>query len=119
MACPYFLPQTPLKDFSNLYAGSCAAKGAGTIAADMIEMCNYGYVRGACACAAGSESDALRFLVRSQESGIVQVAWSSERDHHPVAVGVLALREGECGDSPLAVQARCVASEFLLHKGRS
>ena len=41
--------------------------------------------------AAQSDADAFRFLIKSNRDGVVEVAWSSERNHHPVAVGTLTV----------------------------
>jgi hypothetical protein len=47
------------------------------------------------------------------------VAWSSERNHHPVAVGTLAVdcRTGAADGGPLERQARVYAVAYLLQNG--
>ncbi len=35
------------------------------------------------------QADSLRFLVRSDDGDSIEVAWAAERNHHPVAVGIL------------------------------
>jgi hypothetical protein len=45
---------------------------------------------------------------------VVAVAWSSERDHHPVAVGTLLITQTSEGEDPLARQARSFAAAYLL-----
>lgn len=112
MACPLFLPSSPLSDFEDACDGECAAQRGAVIPADTLRRrCNTGYARDVCEHAAKSESDALRFLIKSHRNGVVQVAWSSERDHHPVAVGTLEITSTGGVDDPLERQARvCVAS---------
>jgi hypothetical protein len=77
MACPFFLPDSSIKDFSDLYAGTCAKDADGVIPSGLVESCNRGYARDTCARAAFSDADAYRFLVKSLTSGGVQIAWSS------------------------------------------
>src|SRR6185437_14597780 len=89
MACPFFLPESPVEHFSDLYAGTCAKYADAAIPSDLIESCNRGYARETCGRAALSDSDAYRFLVKSHNNNVVQIAWSSERNHHPIAVGDL------------------------------
>jgi hypothetical protein len=123
MACPFFLPTLPLKSFSSetmplgdLYGGDCAAE-AGTLIADGLlrRGCNAGYARGSCPRAAQSDADAFRFLIKAHRDGVVDVAWSSERNHHPVAVGILAIGSiaGAPENGPLERQARAYAAAYL------
>ena len=127
MACPLFLPTLPLKSFSSetmplgdLYGGDCAAE-AGTPIADGLlrRCCNAGYARGSCPRAAQSDADAFRFLIKAHRDGVVDVAWSSERNHHPVAVGTLALdfKVGAPQTGPLESQARACAAAYLKQIG--
>src|SRR4051794_31478367 len=110
MSCPLFLPARPLGDFApvgmplgDVYAGSCAAAGttaepspAGeSISSDKLRRCcNLGYARAVCQRAQESPADAARFLVKSDRGGIVEVQWSLERNHHPVAVGTMEVAMG-------------------------
>jgi hypothetical protein len=116
MACPFFLPDSPV-NFSDLYTGRCAKDADRTVPADLMESCNRGYARETCALAALSDSDVYRFLVKSHKSGVVQVAWCSERNHHPVAVGELVFIDKQSSQSPLEQQAKIVAVEYLRHIG--
>jgi hypothetical protein len=119
MACPYFLPDEPVGGFSDIYMGNCAAQGGAPAQEDLLERCcNNGYARARCNRAAQSESDAFRFLVKAHVNGRVEVAWSSERDHHPVAVGSLWVDEANAPEEPLERQAWICASNFLKHIGR-
>lgn len=120
MACPFFLPDLPLSDFSGFYTGECAADVFGSsIGPGTLRCCNTGYAREACARAAESESDAFRFLVKAERAGIVDVAWSSERNHHPVAVGTLAVDPAQAaGRDPLERQARACAVAYIAQAGR-
>src|SRR4051794_20053260 len=86
MACPLFLPAAPLRGFAaeatplgELYDGRCAADPDNAIAPETLRRCcNRGYARGICDRAAAAEADAFRFIVHSDENGIVTVAWSAE-----------------------------------------
>jgi len=124
MACPCFLPVTPLagsppaSPLGALFCGSCSTDPeAATDDALLHTGCNQGYARNRCPRAAASEIDAARFRIKSHASGVIKVAWSHERDHHPVAVGVLSLTETPTGSTPLEAQARAVVAVYLRHKG--
>lgn len=114
MACPLFLPASPLADFEDAWNGACAAQPGVEIAVDTLRRrCNAGYARDACQHAACAEPDAFRFLITADRDGVVSVAWSSERDHHPLAVGTLLVtRDGEA-TNPLESQARACAGAYL------
>jgi hypothetical protein len=96
MACPLFIPSSPLGDLvaasaplGDVYAGRCAASPGADVEPDTLRRCcNPGYARRRCDRAAQAESDAVRVMVRADDGRQVQVAWAIERDHHPVAVGV-------------------------------
>ena len=66
-----------------------------------------------------SDADALRFLIKANRDGIVEVAWSSERNHHPVAVGILAVdcNSGAIESTPLERQARAYAMAYVRRTG--
>src|SRR5580698_11249586 len=92
MACPLFLPASPLMGFTDLYGGECAAKTGALIPVDVLrQCCNAGYARDSCQRAGQSDADAFRFMIKANRDGVIEVAWSSERNHHPVAVGSLAV----------------------------
>ena len=117
MACPLFLPSTQLADFENLYTGACAAQPDAAITSDTLRhRCNIGYARGSCEHAVKSEADAYRFAIKSDRAGVVEVAWSSERDHHPVAVGTLFSGGSAAVDDPLQRQACACVAAYLLQK---
>lgn len=129
MACPCFLPVAPLagsppsSPLGALFRGTCSAapdapKNAAPIDdALLLTGCNQGYARNRCPRAAASEVDAARFRIKSHASGVIEVGWSHERDHHPVAVGVLRLTEAPAGATPLEAQARACAAIYLHRKG--
>ena len=119
MACPLFLPSSPLAGFSDLYAGECAAdRGTPIPIATLRQCCNAGYARGCCERAAQSDADAFRFAIKANRDGAVDVAWSSERNHHPVAVGMLTVNGAAAVDaSPLDRQARVYAAAYLRQIG--
>ncbi len=118
MACPFFLPRAPLDGFSDVYGGECAAESRATIPAGTLRTCcNHGYGRDICARAAQSDSDAFRFAIKANRSGAVDVAWSSERNHHPVAVGTLTVDGGTRDNGPLERQARVYVAAYLRQIG--
>ena len=123
MACPLFVPSSPLGDLvsiaaplGDLYAGHCSADPAAPVDPDTLRrFCNFGYARGHCERAAQSEADAVRLLVRADDGQAVEVAWSVERDHHPVAVGVESVQIGVDGPAATAFlsQVRACASSYV------
>ncbi len=125
MACPLFLPATPLPGFASessslgdLYGGECSAQRGASIPFDTLRRCcNAGYARGSCDQAAHAEADAFRFLIKSNSNGVIAVAWSSERDHHPVAVGTLSVTIDADTESPLQRQARACARAYIRQSG--
>ena len=119
MACPLFLPSSPLAGFSDLYAGTCVVDDCAPIPADTLRRhCNAGYARGCCERAAQSDSDSYRFAIKANRGGAVDVAWSSERNHHPVAVGILTVNGTAASTvSPLERQARVYAEAYLRQIG--
>jgi hypothetical protein len=130
MACPLFLPASRLAPLDDLYGGECAAEAGALIPVDMLrQCCNAGYARDSCRRAAQSDADAFRFLIKANRDGVVDIAWSSERNHHPVAVGTLAVdyRTGVAAavcageeTGPLERQARAYAAEYLMqNSGRN
>jgi len=126
MACPLFIPSSPLGDLAttsaplgDVYAGGCAADPLAEIEPDTLRRCcNRGYARGCCERAAQSDSDAVRVLVRADNGRVVEVAWAIERDHHPVAVGMemVEVMPGEILPAgrltPLAAQVRACAEAY-------
>jgi hypothetical protein len=118
MACPFFLPASPLTGFSDSYNGECALAGGSPIPAELLgPCCNNGYARKVCANAATSDSDAFRFFIKSHRGGVIDVAWSSERDHHPVAVGNLPVNAHTAATTPLEKQAHTFAAAYLRQIG--
>jgi hypothetical protein len=124
MACPLFLPASQLAPLEDLYGGECAAQAGALIPvvipdAVLRRCCNAGYARGICERAALSDADAFRFLVKANCAGVVEVAWSSERNHHPVAVGSLAVdcRIDATEAEPLERQAHAYAAAYLRQLG--
>ena len=69
--------------------------------------------------AAQSDADAFRFLIRANHDGVVDVAWSSERNHHPVAVGTLSLTASDPvpDGKPLERQARACVDAYFRQTG--
>jgi hypothetical protein len=113
MACPLFLPE-----LSDPCKGQCAGDPAAVIPVDTLRRCcTTGYARGVCERAAGSDADAMRFLVKSHRGGTVVVAWAVERNHHPVAVGSFEVTETMTTERPLERQARACAEAYLRQIG--
>ena len=126
MPCPLFLPTHPLAASSpvaaplgNLYDGTCAAAPAAEPSAEidgriLRRCCNSGYARAECARANTTEADAARFLLRSDQDGVIQVAWAAERDHHPFAVGVMPYSPHfATSDQPLERQIAAFVASYL------
>jgi hypothetical protein len=114
MACPLFLPASPLAGFTDLQGGECATQPGALIPLDTLRRCcNTGYARATCEHAAQSDADAFRFLIKSNCDGVVGVAWSIERDHHPVAVGTLLVTGTAAVEGPLERQARACAAAYF------
>ncbi len=104
MPCPFFLPSIPAREFD---AGICLSGDS------LRDCCATGYGRGQCHHAAQSDADAVRFLVKREHNGAVEVAWSMERDHHPVAVGIKTIKPGAAQDEDtLTRQARACAEDY-------
>jgi len=122
MACPLFIPNAPLGELvpvamplGDLYGGQCAGEPVEAIEPGVLRMyCNFGYARGCCARAAQSDADAMRFMVRAASGSTVQVAWAVERNHHPVAVGLMEIETGLApGEDLLARQAHACARSYV------
>jgi len=111
------LPDGAVADY---YAGHCAGQPDAEIPADKLRRwCNRGYARDICAHAAGEDADAAQLLVKRATDGVVEIAWSLERNHHPVAVGVLSVGREQTGNTPLEAQAVALANAYLEFKGTS
>jgi hypothetical protein len=103
----------PLGD---LFGGECAAENGALIPVDVLRRCcNAGYARGFCPRAAQAEADAFRFFIKANRDGVIDVAWSSERNHHPVAVGSLSVNPAAdaANSEPLERQARAYVANYL------
>ena len=127
MPCPLFLPDSPLP-LSEIFAGTCAADPGAELPVDKLtRCCNPGYARGCCEFAASAEADSVRFLVRSDDGASTEIAWASEFNHHPLAVGTLHIaRTASWGNAsrapastPLEHQARACAATYLHRTGRA
>ena len=129
MPCPLFLPGSLLggtalagsasaAPLGALFGGVCGADPGFDIPESLLKHgCNAGYARGECPRAASVDLDALRFRIKSHTQGIIEVAWSKERDHHPVAVGTIRLAEMPGTNDALELQARACAAVYLRITG--
>lgn len=119
MACPYFRPlreaewsegRAPL---GGIFEGECARGGVCDA-----RLCNFGYARGVCAhFPADAAADAVRFSMPAED----RLVWILERDHAPVAHGVLAWKDGQLAsavDDPMAAQARVFVNVSLRRRAR-
>jgi hypothetical protein len=124
MACPLFIPHAPLGELiavapplGDLYDGACQADPAAAIDPETLRRhCNFGYARGHCERARQSDADAVRLLVKGERGNLVDVAWAIERNHHPVAVGTLAVEADTLAAPPCTTperQARACAEAYL------
>ena len=125
MACPLFLPASPLTGFApeamplgDLYGGECAGAAdaliPGVIPIDTLRCCcNVGYARGRCERAKQSDADAVRFLIKANRDGAVEVAWAIERNHHPMAVGTMNFTEATMPAGPLERQAAAYVAAYI------
>ncbi len=122
MACPLFIPSAPIGDLvsiapplGDLFDGQCAADPSASIDRELLRRhCNFGYARGCCERAARSEADAVRLMVHGQRGSVVEIAWSIERNHHPVAVGSFDVEtNGEPSGEVLAHQAHACAMAYI------
>lgn len=119
MACPLFLPDARPAPLTDLYTGECAAEPGTPIGAELLHACNHGYARAMCQLAAQADADAFRFLIRANHGGVIDVAWSSERDHHPLAVGTLSMPAAApaAESGPLDRQARACVDAYFRQTG--
>ena len=121
MPCPLFVPETVVpgsaaaSPLGAVFRGSCAANAVADDA--LLQRCNTGYAREVCQHAAGLDADAVRFRIRAHAGGAIEIAWSTERDHHPVAVGILSLTDNAGDTGTLDRQARACASVYLQKTG--
>jgi hypothetical protein len=108
----------PLGDF---YGGECAAQPGTLVAIDMLhQCCNVGYARAVCSRAAKSDADAVRFLIKRASGNAIEVAWSLERNHHPVSVGIsIVPRAATPTEDALELQARAYAASYLRQGQKS
>jgi hypothetical protein len=98
MPCPLFLPEL-LRD--SIFLGRCAADPAEAISVEKVRACcNPGYARVRCLRADEAEADAVNFLMKSE----TLIAWSIERNHHPVAVGTADAASPNTGNVTLDAQ---------------
>lgn len=124
MACPLFIPSKPLGGIAprtvtlgDLYGGSCDADRSAVIPDETLrDCCNPGYARDRCQRADKHHADAVRFLIRVKNFKGLEIAWSEEKNHHPVEVGLLHLASLS-GPAPeasvLEHQARAYARAIL------
>lgn len=97
MACPYFDPGERLPgsagSLGDLYAGLCRADSQREWQPDEVTVagsCNLGYARGRCAHFPDTGGpDATRFSVSQDDSAVIRILYTLERDHRPFANGAL------------------------------
>jgi hypothetical protein len=117
MPCPNFLPAA--HSGNDAAAGSCAGDPAATIPSSRLRSCcERGYARALCQIATALEADATALLIKADHDGTVEVAWSLERDHHPVAVGTIAIQDLPVRGTPIELQASALVRSYLRKLGR-
>ena len=67
------------------------------------------------------DAETCRFLIKSVQNGVIEVAWSKERDHHPVAVGTVQLRSGiaPADDDPVTLGAHACVMDWQRATGKT
>ena len=114
MPCPLFLPDESLGEF---YSGHCWLAPQEIIGAEKLRRCcNRGYARAICGHAATAEADASQYLIHSDRDGVIEVAWSLERNHHPLAVGIITVAPGQTGTTPRERQALALVAAYTAQK---
>jgi hypothetical protein len=135
MACPWFCPTRPLEDgrwavpprvpLVDAWQGECHAGAEPFVPAEEITRshCNSGYARGACRHFADGRGDAVRFHVQANESAVMRILYTRERDCWPTGHGVveydIALRTAACDDPILRRQAEAFATAYRKRTGAS
>jgi hypothetical protein len=97
MACPYFDPGERLSgsggSLGDLYGGVCRANAGLSRQPDeqtLADRCNLGYARGRCPhFPENGGPDAVRFAVQRDDSAVIRVLYTFERDHRPFSNGAL------------------------------
>jgi hypothetical protein len=104
---------------SDLYNGTCHADPGAALSRELLTAsCNPGHARAVCPRAAQSEADSIRLMVRSDDKISIEIAWATERNHHPVAVGSIRVpRNHVPATSPLEHQANACAAAYIRHTG--
>lgn len=137
MACPFFVPlrrldegpdsgpwlNPPRLPLGEAYRGTCLAQPGEPFEppeSAQRELCNCGYARGRCnRFPAGSRDDAVRFSVRIDMAGIVEVVYVFEKNHSPAEHGAFQyqIREARMIGLPsnlgLEQQARAFLESYL------
>jgi hypothetical protein len=132
MACPYFVPQTPLakaaaafpRPLGDAWLGLCCANSPAVAAAteqEQLEWCNMGYASGKCARFVPGGPDAVRFSIAADSGSRVRLLWCAERGHLPFAHGALEYDRDTGALSPvqtdvLEAQARAYLAVYLRRR---
>jgi len=126
MACPYFLPSERITidalphperlPLGAAYAGRCTASNV-MPEGDTLHDCNLGYAE----CAhlpADRVADAVRFLIRREQQGLLTLHYLCEAAHAPVSNGVLVFDPASSqwrarhDDARLQRMAECCVESF-------
>ena len=131
MACPFFEPlerrsrasdvRDAMLPLGDSWAGLCRAvpdQPVPPAEADLRPLCNLGYARGNCARFPGSDGpDAVRFAIKQDTGGSLDIAYVVERDHHPFANGnLLDPAPAPVSGELLARQAAAYAESYRRRK---
>ena len=133
MACPWFLPRTPIRErrgavaqrapLGELWTGMCRAPGQepAAIGETLCNPCNTGYAGRACSrFPQDGPADAVRFHVTSDKADELLLQYVFERQWWPAGHGVLqySVTRGEvspaAADEILRAQAEAFAKSWIF-----
>ena len=81
------------------------------------ELCNCGYARGRCERFVPGAADAVRFSIKAERDGIVDLVWVLEREYAPAEHGSIeySIAEGRANGAGevMAAQVRAFLSGYL------
>ena len=113
----------PLGD---LWSGVCRATTTGEWLPDpntLQQLCNFGYAREKCVHVPADAPDAVRFGISHDRDGLISIYWVVEKDHLPVAHGLLEYFRAASAfrtahpDACVAQQAQAYVDSYLRRKG--
>jgi hypothetical protein len=123
VACPFFHPTIPIRDWRQApraplgdpYEGVCRTEGGEWEPAGELlrECCNFGYARGRCARFPVTETvDAIRLTAWECEGGALELQYILEGNHEPLRHGRLTADAGSDLPGALHSQAKAFVSSY-------